>query len=109
MICPKCGYEACASNFHALFKAIHGLQKWRDEKVRNSCPMCGHEFERVNVTKAACIEKLGWDAVKRAVFEHTRLHWDFPCFCDESCPFFSPMNFTCICQYTWPELKEKRR
>ena len=57
------------------------------------------------MTEAACIKKLGWDAVNNAVFDQTRSHFDLPCFCGEPCHF---LNKTGQCTYGWPELEAQK-
>lgn len=51
---------------------------------------------------AACIKKLGLEAVQLAMIEMTRTHEDFPCFCGESCFYLSKTE---ACLYPFKELK----
>lgn len=61
------------------------------------------------MSKAACIEKFGWEITKLKVFDAILSHFDIPCFCDEPCPYFDPTSKLKACQYKWPELKKKKK
>ena len=57
------------------------------------------------MTEAACVKKLGWNAVKAAVFDFTRTHFDLPCFEGGPCSFLDE-NRQCV--YDWPELQPNK-
>jgi len=53
---------------------------------------------------AACIKKLGLEAVKEAFIQQTRTHEDFPCFCGEHCSYLKPNG---ACSYEFKEVYGK--